>query len=155
VLNTEIEFWVRRCGRHYLGKEPAVVAYSFKKRFVEPIRRGLDKGPWQPGMKRQTIRGDRRRHARPGEQLQHYCGMRTQGCFLIGRAVCREIRAIWIAFDGQVSIATKGIIKDAKSLDAFAAADGFSDWAEMREFWNVEHGFLRFGGKIIYWEPDT
>ena len=33
-----------------------MVAYSFKQRFVEPIRRGLEPGPWVPGMKRQTVR---------------------------------------------------------------------------------------------------
>ena len=35
-----------------------VVSYSFKRQFIDPIKRGT---------KRQTIRADRKRHARPGE----------------------------------------------------------------------------------------
>lgn len=71
-----------------------MVAYSYKARFVEPIRLGLEPGPWIPGMKRQTIRADRKRHARPGEEIQHYRGMRTRQCFLIGRAICEAVRRI-------------------------------------------------------------
>jgi hypothetical protein len=46
-----------------------VVAYSFRQQFRPPILAGT---------KRQTIRADRKRHARPGEQLQLYTGMRTR-----------------------------------------------------------------------------
>ncbi|MEJ0016825.1 MAG: ASCH domain-containing protein [Acetobacteraceae bacterium] len=46
-----------------------MVAYSFKRDFAAPILAGI---------KRQTIRADRRRHARPGEVLQLYTGMRTK-----------------------------------------------------------------------------
>lgn len=46
-----------------------MVAYSYKRRFVTPIRVGLGLLP-----KRQTIRAHGlRRHARAGEELQHYC----------------------------------------------------------------------------------
>jgi hypothetical protein len=61
-----------------------MVAYSYKARFVAPIRVGLDlptlaehleMGGYHPGQiirpKRQTIRAKgKRRHARPGETLQ-------------------------------------------------------------------------------------
>ncbi len=47
-----------------------MVAYSFKKRFAPPILFGLTHGPLAEGMKRQTIRNDRKRHARPAEEIQ-------------------------------------------------------------------------------------
>ncbi len=48
-----------------------MVAYSFDRRFVPAI---------VSGAKRQTIRAHRARHARPGETLQLYTGMRTRQC---------------------------------------------------------------------------
>ena len=48
-----------------------MVAYSFKARFVPLIREGL---------KTQTIRAQRSRHARPGELIQLFSGMRTHLC---------------------------------------------------------------------------
>lgn len=74
-------------------------AYSYKRRFVAPIWVGLGL-PIKPVIglviaagveirpKRQTIRADRARHARPGEIVQHYCGMRTKSCFKIGEGRC-------------------------------------------------------------------
>jgi len=59
-----------------------MVAYSFKAQFREPILAGT---------KRQTIRADRKRHARLGEALQLYTGMRTRQCKLIGRATCNAL----------------------------------------------------------------
>jgi hypothetical protein len=133
-----------------------MVAYSFKSRFVEPIRLGLEPGPWTPGMKRQTIRADRKRHARPGEELQHYCGMRTAKCFLIGRAICEAVKRIWLAFDGaaRVSIENGPIIRGVRLLDDFARHDGFGDWGELHVFWKAEHEALTgFEGVIVYWAP--
>jgi hypothetical protein len=51
-----------------------MVAYSFHKMFVEAV--------WT-GQKRQTIRSHRKRHARVGERLKLYTGMRTRSCRLI------------------------------------------------------------------------
>lgn len=161
-----------------------MVAYSFKRRFVDPIRAGLGIAiePWKivavvgaktgplavgdavtfptPAPKRQTIRADRARHARPGEEVQLYCGMRTKSCFLIGRARCTRTESIQLYFhkpgtriDSVRSVAT-GWLQGEKQLDAFARSDGFDDWNQLREFWNVEHDGIRaFDGRIIFWEP--
>jgi hypothetical protein len=61
-----------------------MVAYSFHKRFVSLI---------QSGIKRHTIRPHRKRHARPGEALQLYTGMRTKACMKILAAdpVCERL----------------------------------------------------------------
>lgn len=136
-----------------------MVAYSFKPRFVVPIRAGLGlDAPPVPLVrpKRQTIRAiGKRRHARPGEQLQLYQGMRTRDCFLIGRATCTKVQevAIWpseidfrIALDGSDLMPTG--IKD------FAKDDGFDDEHDMLAFWHQSHrGLDYFEGVCIRWEP--
>jgi hypothetical protein len=148
-----------------------MVAYSFKRQFVRPIRIGLGLLPAEPEIidgpmpqayeivmphpKRQTIRGERRRHARPGENLQLYCGMRTKGCFLIGNARCLSVYQIrlWVGLDYLALGSTgQGI------TDEFAQADGFADAKAMHEFWrkNNSPGPLSGGwwrGVLIKWEP--
>lgn len=142
-----------------------MVAYSYKRRFVVPIRLGLGL-PYDlidiegdiavaSRPKRQTIRADRKRHARPGEELQHYCGMRTRGCFLIGRARCTRVRSI------EIRILRKGFAIDVEGVpyinaaaEEFARMDGFADSADMLSFWNAEHpGIDHFTGVVIEWEP--
>ena len=134
-----------------------MVAYSFRRQFVHPIQAGLGIAnqfgvvpPVSP--KRQTIRAYRKRHARLGEELQLYCGMRTKHCFLIGRARCVDADFITLDFTGLVSINRRSF-QDVDRLDEFARSDGFADFVEMRAFWAKEHGLSRFNGVIIRWEP--
>jgi hypothetical protein len=169
-----------------------MTAYSFKKRFVMPIRFGLglimkdDKGNWlacegviEPGgriavpfdpekhldpearPKRQTIRAvGKRRHARPGEIIQLYCGMRTQHCFKIGEARCTEVHDIELTYSKIELDRGHGFdwkeIRTLDGLNEFARGDGFQDWSEMQQFWREEHGdeFLKrpFKGVLIKWE---
>lgn len=143
-----------------------MVAYSFKRRFVPAIQLGL--GLFNKiahpiicermTPKRQTIRADRRRHARPGEELQLYVGI-TKQCELIGRALCTDVAQISIHFrdrrrsDWLLSGAL-GKIDRPYDLDKFAKADGFEDWAELREFWATEHPNIRdFHGVMVSWAP--
>jgi hypothetical protein len=145
-----------------------MVAYSFKPRFVVPIRAGLGlDAPPIPLVrpKRQTIRAiGKRRHARPGEQLQLYQGMRTRDCFLIGEARCVNVVGVRVHVNGgRITIAPgtrdEHAFDKAAQLDAFAQRDGFDDWSEMQEFWREEHGHLAqlgpFVGLLILWEPKT
>jgi hypothetical protein len=128
-----------------------MVAYSFKRQFVRPI---LD------GTKRQTIRADRRRHARPGEELQLYTGMRTKECRLICRARCLDVLPIFIAFRKRartdwVRVGGKKLDRPSE-LDAFARHDGFKDWGELREFWRTNHpGVCDFRGVMITWDYEV
>ena len=153
-----------------------MVAYSYKRRFVAPIRAGLGLSMLaedfsermdqfgnvsQPRPKLQTIRAERKRHARPGEEIQHYCGMRTKHCFLIGRALCTEVRSIVLTF-GKFSAVSIGGRHERQThyggngLDDFARKDGFTSWREMVQFWEDEHGTLSvFIGVLIEWEPLT
>jgi hypothetical protein len=125
-----------------------MVAYSFQKRFVEPILAGT---------KCQTIRADRRRHARPDEELQLYTGMRTRQCKLICRAVCEEVLPIVLCFgdgsDEWVSFRSL-TFRTSIALDHFALRDGFADWSDLKAFWREQHpGVDRFEGVLISWSP--
>jgi len=125
-------------------RRPSVVAYSFRKQFAEPILAGTKGG---------TIRADRRRHARPGEELQLYIGMRTKHCRLIARKTCiiaqpirlqfhtlrgdEHLRGVHL-FDPRTEDVEK-LISNPDRLDAFAQFDGFDTWSHLVDFWREEH----------------
>jgi hypothetical protein len=124
-----------------------MVAYSFQRQFAEPILAGTKGG---------TIRADRRRHARPGEELQLYVGMRTKQCRLVARKTCLAVDPLTINFVawrvGYV-IAGACCLRRPAELDAFAVFDGFASFAEMAEFWSKTHGVHVFRGWHIRWLP--
>jgi hypothetical protein len=144
-----------------------MTAYSFKSRFVDPIKCGLGLPVDDIGAlvrpKLQTIRAiGRRRHARPGETVQLYTAMRTKQCRKIGDGRCVRVDPIRIHVEGgRIAICPgtpdKRAFDKASDLDSFAQRDGFADWADMREFWREEHGDLKrlgpFVGVIILWSP--
>lgn len=121
-----------------------MVAYSFKQTFVTPIRSGA---------KTQTIRADRARHARCGEALQLYTGMRTSHCTQIGTATCKNVTPIRFDFAAQeVRIGADRVIADLPDLDAFAVLDGFEDWRGLCQFWRDNHaGVEQWEGVLIQW----
>lgn len=120
-----------------------MVAYSFKERFALPI---------ETGRKRQTIRADRKRHARPSEELQLYTGMRTRNCRLVGRATCLHVAPIALLLDADEVRLTSVNIVNAGGLDAFARDDGFDDWSALKQFWAEQHpGQSHFNGVFIAW----
>jgi len=141
-----------------------MVAYSFRPMF----------GPQITALtKRQTVRADRKRHARPGEPVQLYQGMRTRHCVkLVERdPICSRVRPIEIAVSDLmpvaiVSITIDGIPLQREEIELFCRADGFApscvrdfglDGATAREnmgrFWLKHHGQGRFEGVVIEWEP--
>lgn len=125
-----------------------MVAYSFQKRFVTDI---------QTGRKPHTIRAHRKRHARPGEMLQLYCGMRTKGCFkIIPDVVCPLVQdiSIWVQSElpsGIAGIEVAGFELDEDQVDGLARSDGFSDILQFGHFWADVHGTGRFDGALIHW----
>jgi len=120
-----------------------MVAYSFKKRFAPLIA---------DGRKTQTIRAGRARHARVGELVQLYVGMRTSGCLkIIPDPVCVAVSQIEIhiaphlityaVVDGQIITIS----------DQFAILDGFENANDMHRFWIDTHGEGVFRGVVIDW----
>ncbi len=135
-----------------------MVAYSFNKRFAEPIAFGH---PTTGIVKRQTIRAPRKRHARPGELLQLYQGMRTKHCVrIVPDQICTAVWRIrlWIA-RGYVELPdTDEAFGTAARLDDFARADGFLHWDDMQAFWKAAHEQaadpeMAFEGVMICWWP--
>lgn len=126
-----------------------MVAYSFLARFEPAIIAGT---------KIHTIRSDRRRHARPGEQLQLYVGMRTRQCRLIAKQICTRVVPVLLRVDEAG--AARWWIWEAPvldhELDTWAIAAGFRDGADMMAFWRknplVRPGF-EFRGVLIGWAP--
>lgn len=124
-----------------------MVAYSFKQRFAAQIA---------DGSKAQTVRAPRRRHARPGEMIQLYAGMRSSNCVRIAPdALCASVEPITIVFNSEGMIV--GIWIDGamvEDMDRFALADGFESLAAMSEFWATSHGLSReFRGVLVRWVP--
>jgi hypothetical protein len=128
-------------------------AYSFKERFVPMI---LD------GTKRQTIRANRKGrqgHAKPGDTVYLYFGMRTKWCRKLREEVCSMVADVVISMNGQVFVG--GFKLQDDQLNAFAWKDGFrpdgstleapgAAFDLMMRFWSSTHS-LPFHGKIIYW----
>lgn len=136
-----------------------MVAYSFNKRFEEAIASGH---PATGVVKRQTIRADRGRHARPGELLQIYCGMRTKHCRkIIPDPVCVAVEPIRMAVSGMCFVHFLGrdeFFHVPRQLDDFARRDGFLHWADLQAFWHAAHPACsdpdaRFTGVLIQWDP--
>lgn len=137
-----------------------MVAYSFKARFAAPI---VDR------IKPHTLRGRRPRHARPGEEVQLYTGMRTKHCRLIGRATCDRLQAISIDFTSSdpimlcdVQHPAKGVFKHSQEAmvavaapEAFAISDGFDSLEDMARFWRDEHDVSEWDGILIGWDVTT
>lgn len=138
-----------------------MVAYSFAPQFIEPI---------QAGSKLQTVRGHRPRHARPGEAVQLYTGMRTKQCRKIIDVdpICSRAWPITIYINkvhhtGNIisRIDLDGHKLPSDEMEGFARADGFkadddaSALRRMGEFWvkahNIKGDFFRFDGVCIRW----
>lgn len=116
-----------------------MVAYSFKAKFAAMV---------ESGIKRQTVRSARKRHARPGESIQLYAGLRTTSCRkLLPDQTCKAVRPITIDGD-QITI--EGRLMSRTDAEIFARADGFPDLAEFAAFFRREDG-KPFEGVLIEW----
>lgn len=121
-----------------------MVAYSFHPRFAGPILDGI-----KPG----TIRAPRARHARPGEEVQLYVGMRTRSCRLLARKTCRAVHDITIRMGAQgltaITIGDGPAGADVIDLDGFARLDGFAGADDMQAFWRTSGVFV---GVWVLWD---
>lgn len=134
-----------------------MVALSFKGQFAEPIIAGI---------KRQTVRAERKRPPRAGERLQLFTGMRTKHCRkIIPDPICTEVSLILIVIAAEhpeliASIEISAVPLNAREIERFAMADGFTGTATvsarraMGNFWMRHHGPGEFLGHVIRWEPN-
>ncbi|HEX5933764.1 MAG TPA: ASCH domain-containing protein [Pseudorhizobium sp.] len=139
-----------------------MVAYGFKAFFAPQI---------ETGVKRQTVRANRKRHARPGEMLQLYQGMRTRHCRkIVPDRPCLDVGRIVIERRRVeiVAIEINGVRLSDDEIEAFARDDGFAPEQlqgaagldsifaryNMGMFWSLAHpGDGIFEGALIRWEP--
>jgi hypothetical protein len=123
-----------------------MVAYNFHPMFVTPI---------VSYRKRRTIRKNgKRRHARPGESIQLYTGMRTQNCckIVVIDPICVDVSKISIEVGMEmverIKINGHAIVE---TTDDFARGDGFSGANDMHRFWLQFFGPGVFEGSVISW----
>lgn len=114
----------------------------FKPRFARLV---------ESGAKRQTIRPTPKRIPQPGDILdaREWTGKPY-------RSKQRKLREFKISRVSEIGISIEGIDEGEwpmpdRFIDGFARADGFNGWAEMREWFEAEHG-LPFTGILIEWE---
>lgn len=135
-----------------------MVAYSFNTAFVADI---------EAGTKRQTIRLPRKRHARPGEMVQLFTGMRTKHCRkIIPDQLCVGVDEV--RFDlrqGTALLWVNGIPIIGGARDDYAIGDGFRGFPRdgdavhippfrhMTKWWRLTHGSILFTGVAIRWQP--
>lgn len=126
-----------------------MVAYNFQEQFIAPIRNRE---------KIHTIRGKRKRHARPGEPTQLYYAMRTKQCALIGVAKCVAVPPIEINISeqfGPLIWRLNGEDLNMSEMDRLAHNDGFKGGAlQMAEWFFNQYG-EHFEGFLIEWDPAT
>ncbi|PZO04007.1 MAG: hypothetical protein DCF29_11005 [Alphaproteobacteria bacterium] len=132
-----------------------MVAYSFKSGFIPDI---------QSGLKCQTIRLPRKRHARRLDALQFFTGPRMAPVRL-GSATCVANRDVRLDFDAdRVTLDDFEVIEGDEALNAFAVRDGFRvperlaslsempPWEYMTRWWRMTHPDSPvFRGVLIDW----
>ena len=126
-----------------------MVAYNFRAEYAEKVRTRA---------KRRTIRAyGKRRHARPGDMLQLYTGMRTKRCEKLLEVPCRSTSHVAMLPDKVVVVPISQqrdgqivYIVRRGELDEFAHLDGLENWMSMRELFEQMHGWP-FGGLMIQW----
>jgi hypothetical protein len=138
-----------------------MVAYSFNKQFVPLI---------QSGHKRQTIRANRKRHARVGETVQLYTGMRTRDCQkIIADQRCNRVDEVRFDLSAMANlkaapgsyaemremidsrafeIAVNGMPISRQSFDFFAHDDGFRTMLYDRK---GDQPLSPFDMMLLYW----
>ncbi len=120
-----------------------MVAYNFQARFAEAV---------STRQKRQTIRAKRKtRHARKGEPVQLYTGLRSKAVrkLVSPDPVCINSLGLTISDD---KITYAGGIPEF-DVDGFAQRDGFKDFADMKAWFGETHG-LPFEGQLIMWDDN-
>lgn len=114
----------------------------FKPRFADLV---------ETGRKLQTVRPEPKRMPKPGDTISLRCwsGLPYRSKQRVLReGEIREVHHTLIDEDG-VNLYERDAAW-APDRDAFARADGFADWPDMRRWFEETHG-LPFRGIVLYW----
>lgn len=104
--------------------------FNFKKQFVDPINAGTKIG---------TIRRPRKHEPRIGQPMRLQYGPRFKPT-LIRMDEVRGVSDIRLDFaKGTVTFSMLWGTAAVEDLHAFAVADGFADWDDLRAFWHDVH----------------
>jgi hypothetical protein len=121
-----------------------MVAYNFRDKFALDIEQKI---------KCQTFRPPRKRHAKPGEPLQLYTGMRTKNCrkLLTPDPICKSVKDWRITpeagllpgypYSAYLYPLESCIPLKAEEVNAIAKADGFTSAVEFFSFFFETYGF--------------
>jgi hypothetical protein len=116
-----------------------LVAYSYNSEFAVKV---------ESGEKQQTIRPERKNgHAEPGDTIQLYENQRTKKRRQIGEAICTANLPIVIT-EHEVRVEGK-LVEDQ---DAFARADGYRNFGDLKAWFTKQYGPLPFVGLLIVWQ---
>lgn len=126
-------------GKQRKAKNMALI--NFQERFAEDVKSGI---------KRQTIRKQRKYPIKLNETLYLYKGLRTKKVKKLRTEKCKSVDNIKI--DGMSGIYINGERKYhyTEYLNHFAEKDGFSSWKEMYFWFSKTYG-LPFEGILIKW----
>jgi len=119
-----------------------MVAYNFDAAFAGPIL---------GGRKTSTIRADgKRRHARVGDLVQAYVGMRTPDCVLLLVAPCTrslpiEIHASHVVADGQRKV-------NPAYYETLARSEGFASFGNLQAWFDRRYGLPAIGFTQTVWD---
>ena len=124
-------------------------ALNFKAQFAEAVEHGT---------KRQTVRAPRkdgRPHAKVGDTLKLYTGMRSKACRLLGQATVTSLCQVRIEacemFVNGKRLPSAIYDRSCEQTDnEFAEADGFDRFMDMADWFRDTHG-LPFEGTVIRW----
>lgn len=123
-----------------------MLAYDFQPRFRQPI---LD------DLKTSTIRRERNRgHAKIGDTLQLYTGMRTRACEMICEAECISSLTItlFIGPESEPGFTLNHVLYTLNGdIDALVRSEGFASWIELQAFFVLKYGPHDFTGRRIAW----
>lgn len=117
---------------------------NFNKRFAYLV---------ESGVKRQTIRAERKdkRRPEPGDRIHCYFGLRTKHTRLLHEGTITEVTSIMISLKKKQIWVPAGRLAFA---DDFARQDGFSDFKDMMAWWKKTHPEPEFRGFMIKWNGE-
>ena len=113
-------------------------ALNFNLRFADAVENGT---------KAQTIRAPRKRPFKVGDTLYLYTGMRTKWCRKLGEGQCVGVCPIIIDWNDLI---VDGVEWYKAAAHEMANQDGFANYEEMADWFNLHHG-LPFTGVLIQW----